>query len=238
MCNICVLPRGVTVTPEIRRGLELAAEVNYDGSGFGIVTPEAVITGRDLDPYRLIADFVMARDAFPDGSAVFHSRLATAKKAAAEHLHPFYAGEGRYLFFNGSLPELERPGRSDARVLAEDILPRMLPGDLAAMIGKRNKAVVLQPGRPRDPQCWVANRDQWLDGPSATLWSNADYLGKGTGWDETIIGGELYRYNLPQPGECPNCCMRGHGNGMECTEPRAGTPYRWRNETARVAALR
>lgn len=237
MCNMVVLPRGVRVTPEIRRGLELAADVNYDGSGFGIVTPEAVITGRDLDSYRLIADFVMARDAFPGGAAVFHSRLATAKKAALLHVHPFYAGGGRYLFFNGSMPGLEEKTRSDARVLAEDLMPHLSPADLGDMIGRQNKAVILQPGRPRDPQCFVANRSQWLDGPDGTIWSNADYLGRGAGWDETMIDGELYRFSVPQPGDCPRCHMRGHGNGMECTEPRAAVPYRWRNETKRIAGL-
>lgn len=240
MCNMVVLPRRVLVTPQIRDGLEKAAEVNYDGSGFGIVTPECVIVGRDMNAARLISDFEQARRAFPDGAAVFHSRLATAKKASPEHLHPFYAGEGRYLFFNGSLPDLEQRDRSDARVLAEDIVARISSRNLSldAFIGRGNKAVVLQPGKILDPQCLVGSRDQWLDGPDGTIWSNADYLGKGAGWDEMIMDdGHLYRFNLPQPGECPNCCMRGHGDGLECTEPRAKTPYRWRDETARIAGL-
>lgn len=203
ICSITILPDGVGVGAEIGYGLSNAAEINTDGAGFAIAAPDYVVRGRDMDARALTEEFALARAQWPQGMAVIHYRLATAKKPSAEHLHPFECGDGRFFFFNGSLPLLEEPGRSDARVLAEDVVSQLgsqLPA-LGAYIGRHNKGVVIGPG-----ECYIGNADQWLTGPQGSLWSNADYLGRKLGWDEARTDdGELLRWSRFQPGQCKVC---------------------------------
>jgi hypothetical protein len=98
---------------------------NPDGSGWVMQTPNGLEVFRSaLDVDSVISSFWTARDAYPNGWAVWHSRLATSGGINDVNTHPFeIPGKPWALVHNGVLPLDDGPfrsDRSDSRILAED----------------------------------------------------------------------------------------------------------------------
>lgn len=239
MCWIGVFPPGTMPSREV---LEKAAEPNTDGAGYAIAAPSRLVTGRDLASGLVIPSFLDDRRAMPLSWAAIHFRLSTAEPVTRENLHPVDVPgcPDTAVLHNGTMPDwLVTPGTLDTLSFA-----RMLGGMirqtqdkeaqappvplLERLIGPGNKVVIMTGGKdPGRYPCYVLNRGQWLTQPGGWLASNADHLGKGTGWDELDVAGRLYRYSLPQPGQCGRCNLMGHDE-THCNGERATVPYRWR----------
>jgi hypothetical protein len=227
--------------------LLLGAKVNDEGYGMGIRTSDGhlIVSHALADAPGLIAFFCDLRKAFPDSHAVFHSRLSTGSAISLLNTHPIRVpvDSDTVIFHNGSLPIephlLEASGMSDTRYFAKYLWPRNLDEDHGALehwAGPRNKIVILTRNPCYAQPAYVINARQFITTPAGAKHSNADFLGKGVGWDEMTINGDLFRYRISQPGQCGNCAAFGH-DGAACTEPRSKTPIAWRNETKRRAMV-
>lgn len=104
---------------------------NDDGHGYAIAVPnqKRMIVRRSLDFSSLSERFAKDRKRYPDGPALFHSRLATHGLKDKSNCHPFYVGNDRrtVVAHNGILPQVVQPmegdPRSDTRIFAETMLP-------------------------------------------------------------------------------------------------------------------
>ena len=245
MITICLLtihPKGVEA---IRSEMEHGLEVNPEGAGWAILCNGSVHSGKGLNGKFELDTYLLLREKMGNPPGVFHARLATAGRGLGySGCHPLdVPGTDLKVFHNGTLPgefwDADDP-RSDTRQFAEDWLPGRavwasegtLAAKLADMIGPFNKMVLAGPRG-----LLVINEQEFLTTPEGALHSNADYLGQGEGWDEMTIGGDLYRYNLPQPGQCETCNRLSCAGKAECDGTRQKHPPRWRNESARRASL-
>lgn len=212
MCMLTFFPEGALPNEE---ALANGAVVNEDGHGFAIVTGRTLLVERGMDAAQLIAEFVRARAQFPDGPALFHSRLATAGDIDEANCHPFRVGKSplTVLAHNGIFPLSMQPSRrdkrSDTRIAAEDFLPGDPFGSLGARRNRRrmerwmtdrNKVVILTVDPRYRKRAYLLNEDAgvWDDG---VWYSNTDYLGGhwvtyDDDWDEQAYAGAQ---------ECPAC---------------------------------
>ncbi|NBO54059.1 MAG: hypothetical protein EBU84_05595 [Actinobacteria bacterium] len=141
MCMLCVIPPNVLPS---REKLENSALNNPDGFGYAIAIPQEkrihVVNTMNAD--EAINGFLADKAKYPKGYAIWHARLATHGSQTLDNCHPFYIGKDKLsvLAHNGILPtEHEAKGtRSDTRIFAEHILPRM--GGISAL---------------DDPQMWA-----------------------------------------------------------------------------------
>lgn len=78
---------------------------------------------------RSIARFLMFREQYPDSYAIWHSRIATHGVRNESNCHPFRVGGSdiTYLAHNGvlSVTQEKDDKRSDTRVFAEEVLPKL-----------------------------------------------------------------------------------------------------------------
>lgn len=141
MCMLCVIPPNVLPS---REKLENSALNNPDGFGYAIAIPQEnrlhVVNTMNAD--EAINGFLADKAKYPKGYAIWHARLATHGSHTLDNCHPFYIGKDKLsvLAHNGVLPtEHEAKNtRSDTRIFAEHILPRM--GGISAL---------------DDPQMWA-----------------------------------------------------------------------------------
>ncbi|WP_067903730.1 class II glutamine amidotransferase [Nocardia vaccinii] len=140
MCLLTFLPGGVV--PDLP-ALAVGASVNRDGHGWAVHAGTRIITGHGMNADQVIAEFARARNEYPDGPAVFHSRWATRGAISIGNCHPFSLGgdERTWLAHNGTLPQRVHPGpydpRSDTRIAAEDYLPAQPFGSIDTRRGFR-----------------------------------------------------------------------------------------------------
>ncbi|BCY08941.1 hypothetical protein [Actinoplanes sp. L3-i22] len=183
MCLLSFLPAGVQPNlPALRNG----SLINDDGHGFAIVVAGRLLVRHSMNADQLIDEFAAARHAFPDGDALFHSRLATGGTSDLANCHPYAVGgdQRTVLAHNGILPvRLPRhEARSDTRVAAEDLIPRM--GSLRSRLvrlrlerwmGADNKIVILTVDRRFRHTSYLLNEraGEWADG---VWYSNSGYL--------------------------------------------------------------
>ncbi|MFE9575373.1 hypothetical protein ACFYO1_03225 [Nocardia sp. NPDC006044] len=197
MCILTFVKPGVDPDLDALHGGALA---NPHGHGYAIITGDTITVGRDMDPDAVIAEFAAVRERFPDGPALFHSRLATHGVAAVENCHPFLVGgDARtVLAHNGILPDEVHPGpadpRSDTRIAAEDLLPRQPFGSLDSWAGRdhlerwlrTDKMVLLTVDPSYRHQAYIFNErhGHWEQG---SWYSNHSYLhamwASGDEWD-------------------------------------------------------
>lgn len=172
MCLLTYLPTGVQPT---REHLECGAVCNPHGHGFGIVIPgeEEVFTYRSMNAADVVETFMAARAEYPNGPALFHSRITTAGLTNEDNCHPFpVASDPRTVVaHNGILPNEAQPPtakawdpalqrivevdgadhRSDTRIFADEIMMRdyhaldhsKTVDRLEKWLGYNNKIVVL-----------------------------------------------------------------------------------------------
>jgi predicted glutamine amidotransferase len=154
MCLLTYLPPNVQ--PDAV-ALLTGARANSDGHGYAIVVPgeDAVRIGKSMDAATLVAEFVALRAQYPDGPALFHSRLTTHGATDVDNCHPFVVnGDPRTVVaHNGILCAEAHPkpigtqkvtkftkaggeyevtqmiydDRSDTRILADDLLMSRWP---------------------------------------------------------------------------------------------------------------
>jgi len=124
---LCVIPPNVLPS---REKLENSALNNPDGFGYAIAIPEEqrILVGHTMNADEAINDFLALKAKYPHGYAMWHARLATHGSMCLDNCHPFQVGKDSktFLAHNGILPTVhEKSDRSDTRILAETILPRM-----------------------------------------------------------------------------------------------------------------
>jgi hypothetical protein len=131
MCWIGYCPPGKTPS---RETLLSAIDQNPDGAGWSMRTPNGLEVVRALDDSYAVSSFLRARAIWPETHAVFHARYATHGEKDESNVHPFTVpGHAWSMAHNGMLPLSDGPfgsGRSDSRILAEDILSQMTWEDL------------------------------------------------------------------------------------------------------------
>lgn len=126
MCLLVVCePNSIPKADDLHSG----ACSNPHGFGFAIVADGKIISERSMSAKKNIARFLELRAQYPDGYAMWHARYATHGVKNEENCHPFKVGgsELTYLAHNGVLDVTIPSGdkRSDTRILAEDILPKI-----------------------------------------------------------------------------------------------------------------
>lgn len=149
MCLLTYFPAGVLPDAD---ALRCGAQCNNDGHGFGILIPgqEDILVFKSMNAAEAIDEFVRMRAQYPEGPALFHSRLTTHGNTGVDNCHPFVVnGDPRTVVaHNGILPTDAHPkkigttvvhkttkdkvpyqvienvydDRSDTRILADDLL--------------------------------------------------------------------------------------------------------------------
>lgn len=187
MCLLTFLPDGVM--PNTERLLN-GTMFNDDGHGFAIVdrARDRIIVDRGMDASEMVYAFEVQRAAYPDGPALFHSRLATDGLINLQNTHPFeVAGDPRTVIaHNGIFPLRPSKGdpRSDTRIVAESHIKRAY-GTLRRRrarlaferwMGTWNKAVILTVDRRFQGNAFLFNDTggEWVDG---VWYSNDAYQG-------------------------------------------------------------
>ena len=226
MCMLCVVSPGVI--PE-REKLENSALNNPHGFGFAIVIPEEhrIICERSMDADESINRFLLLREQYITGYAMWHARYATHGSRTVLNCHPFVVGndERTYLAHNGILDIKipDKDDRSDTRMFAESLLPAM--GGVSALdndhvwemvsdYASGSKICILTVDPNAKHQCYLINESSGKE-VDGVWWSNdscyLDYgfadprkgASKGVGtWLSTR---ELEFYDDEETVECPNC---------------------------------
>jgi len=139
LCILTFLKPGTT--PDLE-ALHQGALANPHGHGYAVITGDTITVGRGMDAASVLTEFATVRAHFPDGPALFHSRLATHGLRTIDNCHPFRVGgdERTVLAHNGILPAHVHPApgddRSDTRITAEDYLPGRPFGSLDSWAGR------------------------------------------------------------------------------------------------------
>lgn len=193
MCLLTYFPEGIQPNVE---ALAKGARANSDGHGFAIVIPSTgkggkggrILVRKSMQADGLIKEFAMLRALYPDGPAMFHSRITTDGITDLFNCHPFMVGGDKrtILGHNGILPSSARPGkkdkRSDTRIFAEvlakefkltTLLGRQMAGE---WMGTYNKMVILTVDPAYHHNGYIINESQgsWNEG----IWySNGTYKG-------------------------------------------------------------
>ena len=131
---MCVIIAGLGSATPTRQQLTRGCVSNPDGFGWGIVYEDnhgyyTMKWDRTMNGQKAIDGYLTAMSDLGESVAAsaFHARITTHGGSVLENCHPFPIGgdERSLLFHNGILPITEQGGRSDTRILAEDILPLM-----------------------------------------------------------------------------------------------------------------
>lgn len=205
---MCMLSFYVEGAMPIREHLENGADSNRDGSGYAILARGELLVGKSMDQADMIDEFMAMRALYPDGPALFHSRIGTGGEFTADNCHPYYAGADTQtvIAHNGimfSVPKGDK--RSDTRIFAEDIFPKFYrrlnrPTVVRALddyVAKGYNKVAIITANPRYLKPWHLfgeAKGYWVDGDGKTVpsmidgetaWhSNTDFRGwkSYTGW--------------------------------------------------------
>ena len=201
----------------------------------------------------MITEFAAARDQYPYGAALFHSRLATHGQIDPTNCHPFTLGgdERTILAHNGILPTAvhPKPGdlRSDTRMAAEDFLPRRPFGSLDTPHGRSlierwlgtDKMVLLTVDPAYEQRAYLFNEHAGYRTDDGIWYSNLSYCRPlwAYGSDHCIDGNEdeVYcldcgEYDPERPGpHCTYCgfcaeCFRTFPH-CECRDLRGRNRY-------------
>lgn len=185
MCMLCVIPPNVLPS---REKLENSALNNPHGFGFAIAVEneKRIISERTMNADESINRFLELRAKYPEGYAMWHARYATHGTTTIDNCHPFKLGgkdEKTYIGHNGVLPTIETKGenRSDTRIFAEDILPKM--GGVTALDNEQmynvienftsgSKICVLTIDPRAKYQCYILHEDRGTKDTSGVWWSN------------------------------------------------------------------
>lgn len=184
MCLLTFMHEGVT--PNID-DLTIGAENNPDGFGFAIHDRTSIVSFSSLNYELVLEKFLQARRTM-SGPALFHSRITTHGGTSVENCHPFTLGGDplTVMAHNGMLPIDAANGRSDTRILAEDLMPQWGGARILNLKSKRKKLskfadgskLVFLSANPDVQNDWyiINERDgHWSNG---VWWSNSSYKWK------------------------------------------------------------
>ena len=181
MCILTFMHAGVTADIE---KLTIGAKNNPDGFGFAIHAGTKVIRHNGMNFEQVLERFLKER-AIHSGPALFHSRITTHGGTTVHNCHPFQIGRDKQsvIAHNGMLPIDAHAGRSDTRILAEDLLPSW--GGVTSFDGRKftkkisefargSKLVVITANPSAKQDYYIINEQDghWEDG---VWWSNTSY---------------------------------------------------------------
>lgn len=209
MCLLTYFEPGVQ--PDTQ-ALHYGATTNDDGHGWAIVHDGRIITGRSMNAEESIYSFELARSAYPEGPAMFHSRWGTHGITDTSNVHPFNVDRDprTVIAHNGVLPSVVHPRkgdpRSDTRILADGMSGRFgslrKPKNraaLAAWMGRGNKIVILTVNRRFGGNAFILNEDQGIWTPEGIWYSNDGYLAPVKRYTYgSLMGGSLRWDNATQ----------------------------------------
>lgn len=241
MCLLTFFPGGTL--PDVQ-ALANGTTFNDDGHGYAIVDRERsrILTGRGMEANEMIDEFATVRDMYPDGPAMFHSRMATDGSVNLLNCHPFVVGGDprTVLAHNGMMPLRPKAGdpRSDTRIVAEDYIPRSY-GSLRRRrarlaferwLTRYNKVVILTVDRRFRENAFILNQESgiWVKG----IWySNDGYLPYGgyvpsasfyKSWP-SVLGPAGSSSTKEKYDECWECGLHTDWSLGEC--PRCGVCF-------------
>jgi len=218
LCILTYLKPGTT--PDLD-ALHNGALANPHGHGYAVITGTTITVGHGMNPATVLAEFATVRNRFPDGPALFHSRLATHGLQSVDNCHPFAVGgdQRTMLAHNGILPTTVHPtpgdDRSDTRIAAEDYLPTQPFGSLDSWAGRErlehwlgtDKMVILtlDPTYRQSAYIFNEHRGIWDNG---SWYSNTSYL-PSTSYYDSWADWEGHCLNCGEPtdddtGEAPD----------------------------------
>lgn len=181
MCLLSYYPPGVQ--PDIQR-LRNGCLRNRDGFGYAIVVDAGLKTAfihvrKFMKHEEALSGFKADRAKYPNGPALFHSRMATGGTETEFNVHPFKVGkdEGTYVAHNGIMFSTEaKDPRSDTHYFADEIAPRFyrrldrkgVRAQLEAFLGSGNKLVFLTVNPRYRQSAYIFNEDlgEWVEGAS------------------------------------------------------------------------
>lgn len=220
MCLIAKYGPGVYVDD---RALLNAAEVNDEGFGYAIADKDGLSVWKDVcGPLQAVARFLLERESRPDSHAVFHARLSTGSAATVENLHPFQVDGDplTVLVHNGTFPYAswaQGEDESDTALFAAHTVPAMFSdlddAETFAMMEQwmtpANKVAFITVNPRYKKHAYLTHEGLWITDSHGAKYSNRDFEGKGTGWDEETDGnGDLWRFNLPDRSRLRNETQR------------------------------
>ena len=185
MCLLVVCePNGIPKQEELHAG----ACSNPHGYGFAIVAGDKIISERSMSAKKSIKRFLELRAQYPNDYAMWHARYATHGVKNEANCHPFKVGDSEltYLAHNGVLDVAIPDGdkRSDTRILAEDILPKIggvasLDDDtIWSMLSKwasGSKIAVLNLDPSAGSQMYIINENLGSWDSNGVWWSNSSH---------------------------------------------------------------
>jgi hypothetical protein len=209
-------------TPK-KKQLEVSSCNNPHGFGYAVITPTGIITGKGMSSKKVIKEFLEVRKEYPNSYAMFHARYATHGVKNQENCHPFMVGgrDDTYLAHNGildiSIHQTDK--RSDTRIFAEDVLPRMggAPSlddenvwKILSKWASGNKIAVFTLDPKAKWPCYIINEHLGHWDNEGNWWSNDGY--KQSTWSSWLVptqtSGEPtvgYSDTLPDDYECGIC---------------------------------
>lgn len=181
MCLLTFMHEGVTADIDL---LTNGAVNNPDGFGFAIHAGTKVIRHNGMHFDQVLERFLKERS-IHSGPALFHSRITTHGTTNVQNCHPFQIGRDQQsvIAHNGMLPIKAAGGRSDTRILAEDLIPSW--GGVTSFDGRKfrkkisafakgSKLVVITANPKTKDDFYIVNeQDGHWDG--GVWWSNHSY---------------------------------------------------------------
>lgn len=177
------------------------AALNDDGHGYAIVHDGRIIVHKGLNADAMIDKFARVRSMYPEGPAMFHSRMATHGLVTTGNVHPFYVdGDTRtVLGHNGILPSDVQPRhgdtRSDTAILAASMAGRFgslrkpqVRASVTRWMGSYNKLVILTVNRKYGGNAFILNEEAGIWTPEGIWYSNDGYKMTGTRWAGAYYG--------------------------------------------------
>jgi glutamine amidotransferase len=224
------------VKPDIE-GLLNGGVLNPDGSGWAIAVDGKIILGKQLDACDALDEFAAARDKYPHGPAMFHSRWATHGSVSLGNVHPFFVGNSyqTVVAHNGILQctPSKNDDRSDSKLFAETILPnrfkrldkRRAFTAMEQFCGGYNKLVILTVDSRYRQNAYLVNEKAGHWDTDTGIWhSNFDYLGWSTPTSRYTYSSTIgSKKNLPAVIEgkdnlCFICEFGHYGSSGYCDE--------------------
>ena len=185
MCLLVVCkPNAIPKREQLTEG----ACSNPHGFGFAMVIDGKIFRYRTMSARKAVSKFIHMRQQYPDNYAIWHARYATHGVRNEDNCHPFMVGgdADTVLAHNGVLDTFidKDDKRSDTRVFAEDILPKL--GGVRALDDANlyrlvqgwatgSKIAVLTTNPQAEYQLYLINEKlgHWDD--DGVWWSNSSY---------------------------------------------------------------
>jgi glutamine amidotransferase len=234
---MCLLSYYPVNTQPVVGELENGAVLNSDGHGWAIVHESSIIVGKGFNASEVIGEFAAMRAKYPDGPALFHSRMATDGALTLDNVHPFNVDNDRrtVLAHNGILPRRPAKGdkRSDTRLLADSLAgmfgtlrKEAVRRKIEEWMGSYNKLVVLTVNPRMPARAFILNEKAGEWTADGIWYSNEGYRGyrwtySGSGYGSAGAG--WYKWSAEGYTEYHPAETTVIGKAGELADPDEGT---------------